>query len=561
MTRTRARRRIAGTVALITSALVALTGCTAIAVSGPVEVGLKDLKQVDQIYQYKPPGPIPGASQEDLVRGFVLAATSSVDDYATAREFLTSDYTEQWDPYYGVLIDEGTRPYRKDGDTSGVLSLAATAKVDAEGDMLPVGPGPSIDMRFEFERIGGEWRISSAPSGIILDSNMFGTIWSSHQLYYVGAGNLLVPETRWFLTRTALVTEIVGALIEGPSDRMREVVRSGFPSGTALATNSVPVVDGKAMIDLTGNVLEAGPKAMAEIRQQLKSSLQSVSGVSGFELLVDGTPLRETSGDESNAPRVVSLTNNPAVMIGAEFGTIVAGEFTEMQGFEESLPALDPQAITLSSDEQTAAVLNAGGLTRVDGSGTLALDSRPGLLAPSIDPLGYVWTVSTRAPEVLLAYAADGSLTEVPAPWLTGRTLQALRLSPDGSRVAALVADGEESQVMVSGVIRDELDAPVRTVDEADVKLWASGTPIDLDWVGQLRFAALTRVGTAGKVTNGGIGLPAQEQTSVPGGAHLSGGGGRLYVRVLGADGDLFSPQGIGWQRVEDDISVLAKRG
>ncbi|SJN08242.1 LpqB [Leucobacter sp. 7(1)] len=552
------RGRVLG--ALLASGVM-LAGCSAIPTSGPVQGGLKDLQQVDQVYQYKPSGPIAGASQEDLVRGFVLAATSSVDDYATAREFLTSEYSSQWDPYYGVLIDEGTRPYRADSDTAGVLSLATTAKLDSAGDMLPVAPGPSMEMRFEFERVAGEWRISSAPSGIILDANTFSTIWSSHQLYFVGAGNLLVPETRWFLTRTALVTEIVGALLEGPGERMREVVRSGFPVGTSLASNSVPVVDGKARIDLTNTVLEASPAAMGEIRQQLKTSLQTVPGVTGFELSVEGTPLRPTPDEEINAPRPVTTTQAPAVMIGEEFGTVVSGEFTPWQGLGASLHDFDPEAITLSADEQAAALLGDSGVTRVDANGAILVDGRAGLLEPSIDPLGYVWTVPRADSDTLLATAPDGTATEVATPWLAGRSPAAVRLSPDGSRVAALVADGDESHVLVSGVIRDENGVPLRTVADADTKLWAAGTPRDLDWVGQLSFAALTGVGAAGKVTVGGVGLFGIERTSVPGGVHVSGGGGRSALRVLGADGDLFSPQGAGWQRSEDEIDVLAKRG
>lgn len=559
MRRQRVSRRWRVLVAFALTAVVA--GCTAIPTSGPVQAGLRDLQQVDQVYQYKPLGPIAGASQEDLVRGFVLAATSSVDDYATAREFLTTEYSSQWDPYYGVLIDDGSRPYRADGDTAGVLSLSTLAKLDARGDMLPVGPGPSMEMRFEFERVGSDWRISSAPSGIILDANMFSTIWSSHQLYFVGSGNLLVPETRWFLTRTALVTEIVGALLGGPDERMREVVRSGFPSGTALATNAVPVVDGKARIDLTANVMDATPTAMAELREQLKASLQSVPGVTGIELLVEGTPLRPNPDDDIPAPRPVLATHAPAVMIGEEFGTIVSGEFSPLPGFGASLHNYDPEAITLSADEQAAAVLSDTGVTRVDNQGAFLVDSRDGLLEPSIDPLGYIWTVDPADPAVLLATAPDGSSTEVGAPWLAGRTPTAVRLSPDGSRVAAIVGEGDETLVLISGVIRDEGGVPLRTVADAEVKLWAAGTPLDLDWVGQLSFAVLTRVGSAGKVTIGGIGLFGIERTSVPGGVQLSGGGGRSALRVLGADGDLFAPQGAGWQRSEDEIEVLAKRG
>ncbi len=546
---------------LVTATAALLAGCVSIPNAGPVQVGLTDLKQADQVYQYKPPGPIAGASQEDLVRGFVLAATSSADEYATAREFLTTGYANQWDPNSGVLIDEGSRPYRADGDTTGVLSLAVSAKVDAAGEMLPVAPGPSMEMRFEFERVGAEWRISSAPNGIILDATMFSTIWSPHQLYFIGAGNLLVPETRWFLTRSSLATEIVGALLEGPSEGMREVVRSGFPSGTALAKSSVPVVEGSARIDLTSHLLEAQPVALAELRQQLKSSLQSVPGVTGFELLVDGTPLRANVGDEANAPRMVSVPSTPAVMIDDEFGSLVAGELRAVPPFGSLIHELDPDAVSLALDERAAAVRHPGGVSRVDENGSVLIDARPKLLEPSFDPLGYIWTASAEHPEQLIATGPAGESIAVAAPWLAGRTPTAVRVSPDGSRVAALVSDGDESAVLMSGIVRDETGAPLRTVPEADTKLWVSGTPLDLDWVGQLRFAALTRVGTAGKVTLGGLGSFGSEQTSVQGGIRVSGGGGKNYLRVLSSGGELFAPQGSGWQEIDEDVSILAKRG
>ncbi len=538
-----------------------LAGCTAIPSSGPVEVGLKDLSQAEQVVQYNPVGPMAGASQEDLVQGFVIAASSPRDDYAVAREFLTADYAAQWDPYYGVLIADGSRPYRADGDEAGVLSLAAVAKVDAQGVMLPVQPGPSTEMRFEFERVGDDWRISSAPAGIILESSMFSTLWSQQQLYFVGPGNVLVPEARWYLARSALVTEIVGALLDGPGERMREVVHSGFPAGTALVTNSVQVADGVARIDLTGAMLEAGPTAMAEVREQVKATLQSVRGVTGFELLVDGTPLRETPDGDAGAPRQVNQFSDPVVLRGDELGTIVSGEFRAMAGFASTVVDYEPEAVTLAPGEQAIALLNEEGVVFVGDAGTLLIDDRQDLLAPAFDFLGYVWTVRASDAGTLRVTGPDGSSTSIPAPWLADRDPAAVRVSPDGARVAALVPSDDGSQVLVAGVLRDENGAPLATTEEADVQLWVTGDPVDLDWVGQLRFATLTGLGAASKVTIGGVGQFSSEQGSVPGGWQVSGGGGRTQLRVLGEGEDLFAPQGSGWQRSENDISLLAKRG
>lgn len=553
--------RRAAAAMLATGLVAALIGCVAIPGEGKVQAGLTDLQQAEQPLQFNAPGPSQGASQEDLARGFVLAAASSADDYAVAREFLTADYARQWDPTYGVLIDEGARPFKADGEHAGVMSLAATSRVDAAGNMLPVEPGATTDLRFEFEQVAGQWRIASAPAGIILDKSTFMAIWSSHQLYFVGPGSILVPETRWFLSRATLATEIVGELIEGPSEIMREVLHSGFPIGSTLVSKSVPVVEGRAQIDMSSELLDASPKALSELRQQLKLSLQSVPGTNAFDLLVDGTPLRDQPG---TPPVLVTETSVPAVVVDGKLGTVSGSEFTPMGGAGDVIGELKPKAAAIANSGERIAVLNKQGVFTVDAEGQISEvhDARPGLIAPSIDIFGYLWTATSRGE--LRAYAEDGTFTEFPAPWLNGRKVKTVRIAPDGSRIAALVESEFGAQVLLGGVLRDELNAPVQATAEADTVFWSEGSPIDLDWVGPVRLAMLsegTGVGSSVRVTSGGPGLFVALQGSVQGGTTIAGGGARAQLRVATKSGELFSPLGGGWQRVEMQIDLLAKRG
>lgn len=547
----------------ITAGLAAATllaGCAAIPSTGPVQPGLTNLQQVDQTWQSIPSGPSSGASQKDVVRGFVEAASSSSDDYAVAREFLAPEYAGQWDPHLGVLIDDGSRPYRAEGETAGVLSLAAVAKVDENGVMLPVQPGPATDMRFEFTRVAGEWRISSAPAGVILDSTTFTSIWSPRQLYFVGPGELLVPDTRWFLNRSSLPTAIVSTLLQGPSERLREAVHSGFPSGTSLVSNSVPVVDGRARIDLSGALLQGGQNPLAEVYQQVRMSLQTVADVNGFDLYVDGVQVQPPP--EGAGPRVLGEVYEPSVLVDGRFGTLISGRFTASPGFAEGIAAFDPKAVSLSLDGKTAAVLNGEGVTRLDDEGRVLVDARGGLLEPGVDVFGYVWTAQRSSAQQLQIWGPDGSSATIPAPWLAGREPVAVRLSPEGARIAALVPSDSGSQVLVAGVVRGENGMPIATTEEADVQMWAVGRPVDLDWVGQQGFVALTRVDDAGKLTVGAPGRFGVEQGgSISGGMQVSGGGGRTQLRVLGENGDLFAAQGSGWQRLDSGVSLLAKRG
>src|SRR5690606_8877265 len=76
------RWRRAAAVALAAVLGVSLTACVSIPSDGPVQLGLSDLQQAERLVQLGASGPSAGDSQEQLVRGFLLAANSSADDYA-----------------------------------------------------------------------------------------------------------------------------------------------------------------------------------------------------------------------------------------------------------------------------------------------------------------------------------------------------------------------------------------------------------------------------------------------------------------------------------------------
>lgn len=547
-------------VALAAGAVAVLASCAAIPGSGPVHVGLADLKQAERTVQFTVSGPVAGATQEDLVRGFMLAAASSTDDYSVAREFLTTTYASEWDPRYGVLVVEGSSPYRSDGEATGMLSLSVSAKVDADGSMLPAEPGRSTELRFEFEQQGGEWRISSAPAGIILNKDHFSLLWEAHQLAFLGPGGRMVPETRWFLSRASLASEIVGALIAGPGERLREVARSSIPPGVSLTNSAVPVVDGRARVDLTGEGL-GNPEAQQEILRQLKVSLQSVPGVTSVELLIDGVSVRE-----DKEPPVGTVFSSSAVRLAGaiegEFGLISSKGVEPVTDVSEAVQALAPNAVSLSRSTTVAAVRHAEGVSIVSAGAATLIDPRRDVLDPSVDDDLWTWTVARSAPELLRATSLTGEQLEFQVPWLEDETVEAVRIAPGGSLIAALVNTGEKSFVMVGGVMRHSDGTPSGITAEADIELWVNGAALDFDWIDQLRFVVLTQQSNAGKITGGGPGIFSFEQGSVLDAVHVSGGGTRAQLRVLSSDGMLYSPQGAsGWQRANSGVTLLAKRG
>lgn len=550
--------RVVAAVAAVGAAL-ALVACAGIPGSGPVYAGLDDITQTDRAVEFSARGPAAGATQEELVRGFVAAGVDSTDDYAVAREFLASPYDTQWDPHSGVLVVEGTSPYHSEGEGAGTLSLSVTASVDEVGTMLVAQQGQSTDLRFEFVKKGSEWRISAAPAGVILNKTFFSQLWSDQQLAFLGPQDRVVRETRWFLSRTALASEIVRALIEGPSERLKKVVHSGFPPGVKLTNSTVTVIDGRAQVDLTGDGLD-NLATQQQILTQLRASLQKVAGLTTVELLIDGSVVRESEEPEPPAPATTGM--RPVGVVDGEFGIIGVNGLEPVTGISDEVMRLGPSAISVARSKRAAAVLNRNGVNLViDGTSTL-IDERKGLLAPSIDDDHWVWTVSREAPSQLRVTSLEGESLAITAPWLKDRSVRSVRIAPGGSLISALVTEGQESMLLVAGVIRDNNGDPVGVTEVASTELWASGTAIDFDWVGQMRFTVLTQQSNAGKVTGGGPGLFSFEQGSVAEAEQIVGGGTRAQIRVLSDDHGMYMPQGAsGWRRAEIAVQMLAKWG
>lgn len=547
--------------ALVVAGLLALTGCQAIPSSGPVHEGLTNLEQAERQVLFDPHGPAKGASQEDIVQGFVVAASSGVDDYAVARQFLTPDYLRSWDPGAGVTVYEGSRPFVETDEDQGMLRLNVIATVDEHGSLSPATPGPRIDLPFEFEQVDGEWRISSAPTGILLDRSTFTAVWSMKSAYYLTADDKLVPESRWFLNRPTLTTQLVSELLLGPSEGMRSTLRTAFPSGTTMQNNSAPVAGGTVRIDLSPEVLGADAQALEQMRRQLAASLQAVAGVTHYEITVGGAPfeagavgLPEPSPGSVEQPGTVILVDNV-------LGTLLGGKIDPLPGIGERIGALGPTAVSLSADRKSAAVRTADGVSLVLENSVTLFDVRPGQLEPDLDRFGWVWSFSGAAPGEALVSAPGQSPAQLALP-LGGGSPTAVRLSPSGSRIAMLVADGEQSAVLVAGVRRDESGRPVGISPDVSVQLWAPGSPVDLDWIDELRLVTLSRSSGTTKVTPGGVGQLQTEQGSISGAVKIGVGGRSNPLRVLDDAGHLFAPQGkTGWQRQQDGVQLLAKTG
>jgi len=564
----RRRRRRGGMVGLIAAFAVLITACSGLPTTGDVTPGLPlddtdvppDISQIAQ-------EPLEGATPEEIVEGFMDAALTPTDGWATARKFLVPELAATWKPSVGVTIDSGaaSREFSSDveGDDdttqSGAVSvlLDQVARVNEFGAYTELSGDASVTS-FELARNDdGEWRISTAANGIVLDAEAFAQVFRRYSLqYYDQTWSHLIPDVRWYPRRPQIATTLTQALLSGsPSDWLVPAVRSAFPSDVTLVGAAVPVSSEKvATVELTSEALALDATELSRMRTQLEETLR-LAGVSEVRLLVNGRDL--------NAGRatinVVSAEPGTVVLTDTEFGSYVGDEITPYDGISAEIVELAPSvtAVDVAADGTRAAVqLNTGLIYTVANGGVDELDSRAGLIEPSMDPYGYTWSVPSESPQALTAWQPEVVEFPIANAFPEASEISQLRVGPDGVRLAAIVTVGLQRWIVLAAIVRDENQVPVR-LGPTHMVAELDATALDLSWVGEDMLSVLIELETSSTVLTQDVGGPGTIATGPTGAQSLSGGTTPTAVRILTDEGVLFAQRGTTWQMGLSGVRVL----
>jgi hypothetical protein len=551
------------------SIIIVLTACQqSIPREGSVNVGLTDVTTVEQPVIFTPSGPSAGASPEAIVRGFVNAASSAADNYGIARSFLTPTFGAAWNPRAGAIIDEKTRTLSAVGNNRVEITIAPTATVDERGVVTLSPPARNETLSYTLEQVGGEWRIAAAPAGIVLDRATFSLVFNQHTLFFVQPlTQTLVPDVRWFAVGATTATEVVTELLAGPSAQLAGgVVTSGFPDGTVLAADSVPVVDGVARIDLNPQVASVTGAALTQIEKQLSATLRSVEGVTSASLTVEQSPFARIDVQRGQVIDYPEVSPLPVVQLGAELGELSGVTLISLGVWVRAVVAADPSEVIIRDGNRAAVMLSSQGISWVDDQSIVTLiDGRSGLASPTLDRQDFVWSAQTTLPSQVRVRKLGGAPVDLITPWQAADEIVALRISRDGTRLAALVRSGDSTNsratVQIAGVIRDENATPV-ALTEAAIVAWPDGEARDIDWLNESQVAVATQPPSGNVRVNGvGLGLFVVEGGTSPDIVTISGANTRAEMRAYSSDGLVKAPQGVTWRKVVNNITLLAKRG
>ena len=539
--------------ALIAILLVAtLTGCATLPVSGPVRIGPDLATPTDgNSFYYSPASPVDGATETEILSGFISAGTAPQNDYAIAREFLDESIRATWNPNQELLIQRTTPKITLTDSGTALVEVAVAARIDANGRYETLPAGSTRVLEYGFTEQAGQVRINSAPDVTMVIRPVFDVVFRSYSIFFLDkAKKNLVPELRWFPANPATGTKLVNALLAGPSSWLEPAVISAIPTGTVLSTDAVTVQQEIALVDLSARALVAGLSERSLMKAQLVATLSQLPTITEVAISI------ERSAQDIPDSQVEPSAAASGTLLAVGENGLEALSGANPDSFAQGLLFFSSRTVSKlaasKSGDKLAALTETGvsetGLA-APGSSVEVVDARSSLAGLEYDWRSYLW----------LAAGSQVSVNSLPiqAPWLAGQSIVDFSLSPEGSRVALVIESGGSNQVLIAPVIRDDNGVPIQLA--APISIGSEiDNPVRLSWFDSVTVAIVNDEPELSSIALVSIGGTTRLIQGVAGVSSLVALGDGTNLFALKESGELVVYRGSFWSSLESSISAIA---
>ncbi|WP_405972358.1 LpqB family beta-propeller domain-containing protein [Streptomyces sp. NBC_00988] len=533
-----ARRKPARAAAYVAMGVVVLAGCASMPDSGDLRGVESTPRQDTQVRVFAMP-PREDASQGEIVQGFLEALTSDDPNYKTARMYLSAKAARNWQPELSttVLADgpstEAVRPPvgREDtGTFTYTLTGNRVATVDSQQAYAPADGQYSKAVHLTKDAKSGQWRIDDLPQGVVMGESDFQRNYMSVNKYYfasnttagTGSQPIAVADPVFVRRRVDPMTQMVRSLLSGPTSWLGPVVRSSFPTGTALrkgVSSLTPDDQNKLTVPLNQKASRVGPARCNEMATQILFTLRTMTPtVDKVELqAADGAQLcvyNEGNADTLaahgavNRPEYLYFLDDKHRVVRMSSGGMHADPVPGALGEGEK----QLRSVAVSRDEETGAGVGLDGKSLYVGSlvsgaslGDPVLTSQGTteanrLTAPSWDAQGDLWVADRdpKKPRLLLLQKGAGQPIAVEMPGLDGR-IESVRVAADGVRVALVVEKNGKRSLLVGRIQRTGSAGETPVVSVLELR---SVTP-DLEEITAMSWAGDSRLVVVGREHEG----------------------------------------------------------
>ncbi|MFF1453723.1 LpqB family beta-propeller domain-containing protein [Streptomyces sp. NPDC058274] len=518
---------------------VLLAGCASMPDSGDLRGVESTPRQDAQVRVFAMP-PRDNARPEEIVQGFLEALTSDDPGYETARKYLTADAGQKWKPSSSttVLADGPSTVADRTGAREGsddyayTLTGAKVATVDGQHAYAP-DSGKYTKTVYLTQEKDKQWRIDGLPQGVVMGKSDFQRNYLSVNKYYfastvpTGSGGRpgAVADPIYVRKEVDPMTETVQALLKGPTRWLDPVVRSSFPTHTALkkgVSSLAPDDQNELTVPLNAKADHVGQTQCTKMAAQLLFTLKDLTPTGVDEVKLqrsDGSQLCVLGEDQAEgvASRGTGKRPESQYFLDGKHRLVrlpSAGSGKEPEPVPGALGEGDKalRAAAVSRDETGAAGVSLDGRSLYVGSlvsggslgeAVLHSDGRTEddrLTTPSWDGSGDLWVAdrNPKDPRLLLLEKGAGEPVVVRTPQLDGR-VQAVRVAADGVRVALVVEKGGKTSLQVGRIEREDKGGERSGVSVLELR---SVTP-QLEEVTAMSWAADSQLVVVGRESGG----------------------------------------------------------
>jgi len=601
--RTATVRRFATAAAMAAAVALVAGGCAMVPASGGVHTqAIPQAGTGQDNPQLIPVGPVPGGNQVAIVSGFLAANASFANDSAVALEYLTPAERDSWHPdgavtVVGNLQKSPTTSFPKrqvslpsDQETAVQVTGVQQATLTGAGQYLtsPSADSPRITYEFRLIKINNQWRIDhlcevgSTPrtctptSQLLLTTDELERAYQQRNLYFLDpTGQTLVPDPVFVPqndTTSDLATELVKGLFKDPQGWLSGAAQTAFPAGTR-PLGQVKINGPVAIVNLGMPAAAARSVDQRQLAAQLVWTLASnsfgPSAIESVELQINGKTL-SLNGSQYQLPKFYQTWESQAQTAGLYFvsqngpvrevtgaaqagsaGPLTTGSVPGQAG-TQSAPVLGTVAVAPQQAE--LAGISADGQTVFTGrlaANAALTPKRPGGTGTSLswDRNGDLWVAAGSS--VWMLTPDTGSTVQVGLGLPAGEEVTAIRVAPDGVRVAMIVKTPDGSAQLLLAAITHADNGATASIGQTVAIGAGVPDPEALTWYDADHIVVLERTAAGSQLV--AIPLDGSQPTPIPtltGTVSVTANGTDLAVGL--SDGQLDVSPGLNglWMRV-----------
>lgn len=496
-----------------------LTACGGIPTDGAIHRGESVASGDDQFIRVIARPPVENMSPEQIVRGFLDACADPTSTFSIARQYLTSQADDAWNPGTGIQIYDGNWLKLTTLDTKVMLTAPKDSSVTANGHLSFSSKSSNVTSEFGLvQDSANQWRISSLGNGLLLARSDFERSFRPLPLYFLNDdASALVPDSIVLPTSSAgTATSVTRSLLEGPSTELRPAVDTAFPPGTKLTYNSVPINGGIAQVDFSPEILAASKVERAKLSAQLVATLSAVQGVSGVRITVSGQPLKvpgvqgiQTMADWKRFP----------IRLDPDHAASFFVSDTQIKRIDDERAIIVSELPKPATSRLGAAGLSPSGssvaATTLDGKSLLVADvqAKPlRLIAtgeafsrPAWDHRGNILVPDNG--RGLQAFSRQGAIVPLKVadtPIGTPKQIRQISIAHDGTRIALVYRSGNVDSIAVgiivhsdSGITISQIHRVERSIVTVNDIVWATPTSLEILGGRSATYQELLSVDTA----------------------------------------------------------------